>query len=97
MQCFFHCRCVPSHEAIDLLNVAFEQQPPHTNSKNSHRKKEAEPRKDPFEVPDRISGRAGVKELNPKRRWNFVEVSFAILPNLLWHIEEFISNTNVLP
>ena len=75
----FSRRHVPCSEAIDLLNVAFEQQPQRTNSKTRHRRAEIDPHKDPFEVPDRISGRAGVKELNPKRKWNFVEVTSSVI------------------
>jgi len=71
-------RHVPCNEAIDLLNVAFEQQQQRTNSKTRHGKTGSDPQKDPFEVPDRITGRVGVKELNPKRKWNFVEINITL-------------------
>ena len=75
----FSPRHVACNEAIDLLNVAFEQQQQRTNSKTRHGKTGSDPQKDPFEVPDRITGRVGVKELNPKRKWNFVEVTSSII------------------
>ncbi len=31
--------------------------------------------KDPYAVPDRVTGRQGLQVLNPNRHWNFVEVS----------------------
>ncbi|GFS25505.1 asparagine synthetase domain-containing protein 1 [Elysia marginata] len=30
---------------------------------------------DPFDVPDRQTGRTALSELNPKRKWNFVEIN----------------------
>ena len=70
---FYH-RCVPRNEAIDLLNVAFEQQPVRNSVKPRHKRTDTDPKKDPFDVPDRITGRAGIKELSQSRTWNFVEV-----------------------
>lgn len=52
--------CLPVNEPIDLLNVAFEMQ----NQSGEKR----------FLVPDRITGLECLKELNPKRKWNFVQV-----------------------
>ncbi|XP_029133038.2 asparagine synthetase domain-containing protein 1 [Labrus bergylta] len=83
-------RHIPAHEPIDLLNVAFKLQEPKKqkesakkpkkhNNKPTHDKPGAESQTSgPFDVPDRITGRAGLKELqdlNPERRWNFVEVN----------------------
>lgn len=57
--------CVwPQDESIDLLNVAF---PLHTNKVSGEK----------FNVPDRLTGLQALKELqnlNPSRKWNFVEV-----------------------
>ncbi|XP_061697469.1 asparagine synthetase domain-containing protein 1 [Syngnathoides biaculeatus] len=71
---------VPNCQSIDLINVAFQHQEAQKEStkrqKPSQRKSEAQTCK-PFDVPDRITGRSGVKELQvlaPERRWNFVEV-----------------------
>lgn len=84
-------RHIPSHQPIDLLNVAFKLQEPkkqkesakkprkHKNKATGHKTDGADSRtSSPFDVPDRITGRAGLKELqalNPERRWNFVEIN----------------------
>ncbi|XP_058508441.1 asparagine synthetase domain-containing protein 1 isoform X1 [Solea solea] len=84
-------RHIPAHEPIDLLNVAFKLQEPkqQKESTKNHKKpknKPADSKPDdaahrtfsPFDVPDRITGKAGIKELqdlNPGRRWNFVEIN----------------------
>lgn len=79
----------PSHQPIDLLNVAFQLQKPKTQKKSA--KKVGLPEKEkplnseiatsgPFDVPDRITGRAGLQELrrlNGERKWNFVEIDVA--------------------
>ncbi|XP_077474025.1 asparagine synthetase domain-containing protein 1 [Stigmatopora argus] len=73
-------RHVPSCLSIDLLNVAFQRQESQKETPKrqqpSQSKSEAETCSK-FDVPDRITGRSGVKELRglaPERRWNFVEV-----------------------
>lgn len=81
-------RHTPAHQAIDLINVAFKLQEPkmQKESTKKHRNKPIDSgtdasrsgRASPFDVPDRITGRAGVVELqslNPERTWNFVEVN----------------------
>lgn len=85
-------RHVPAHHPIDLLNVAFKLQEPKKQSrpaKNSKKKNKSRspdlssecthpPTFRPYDVPDRITGRAGLQELhdlNPERRWNFVEIN----------------------
>ncbi|CAN9498007.1 unnamed protein product [Ophioblennius macclurei] len=77
-------RHVPPHQPIDLLNVAFKLQEPKKQSESAkkakkHQSKPANSRPfNPFDVPDRITGRAGLKELqdlNPDRSWNFVEIN----------------------
>ncbi|XP_071335772.1 asparagine synthetase domain-containing protein 1 [Trachinotus anak] len=81
-------RHIPAHQPIDLLNVAFKLQAPkkQESAKKKHKNKAAESQADeagsrtssPFDVPDRITGKAGLKELqdlNPERRWNFVEIN----------------------
>lgn len=62
---------VPHNEPIDLLNVAFEQQ--RNRSKTSS--------VDLFDVPDRVTGKQGLNELqtiNPHRKWNFVEINVSL-------------------
>ncbi|XP_071777775.2 asparagine synthetase domain-containing protein 1 [Centroberyx gerrardi] len=84
-------RHIPAHQPIDLLNVAFKLQDPKTQKESTkkpkkHKNKPSDSttvRADsqtsgPFDVPDRITGKAGLKELqdlNPERRWNFVEIN----------------------
>ncbi|XP_073503941.1 asparagine synthetase domain-containing protein 1 [Phyllobates terribilis] len=83
-------RHVPPEEPIDLLNVAFMIKPQSVHIKKSHSQKKegsavsqqgaADSLKyfDPFDVPDRITGRLGLEELkaiNPRRIWNFVEIN----------------------
>lgn len=76
-------RHVPAHEPIDLLNVAFKLPEPKKPKQPS--KKTRNPPNKPadiktsssFDVPDRITGRAGLRELEDlsrDRRWNFVEI-----------------------
>ncbi|XP_029936996.1 asparagine synthetase domain-containing protein 1 [Myripristis murdjan] len=86
-------RHIPTHQPIDLLNVAFKLQDPSTKveSTKKHKKHNNKPtdstmtgansqKSSSFDVPDRITGKAGLKELqdlNPERRWNFVEINVA--------------------
>ena len=87
----FH-RFVPEDEAIDLINVAFEQKPPLNSFQNKDRRKTKlrqgnarqvameTPKK--FDVPDRLTGISGLEELqrqNPTRQWNFIEVKYLFL------------------
>ncbi|KAJ8351525.1 hypothetical protein SKAU_G00230010 [Synaphobranchus kaupii] len=84
-------RHVPVGKTIDLLNVAFKLQEP-KRQKETSKKPKANKLKpvvsyagstesvvsDAFGVPDRITGRASLKELqaiSPDRRWNFVEIN----------------------
>lgn len=74
-------------EAIDLINVAFEQKPRSSNAqtKSGKKRKEKQSAKAAvniettnFSVPDRLTGIAGLEELqriNPARQWNLIEVS----------------------
>lgn len=82
-------RHIPAQQPIDLLNVAFKLQEPkkqnesakkkHKNKASDAAKERAAPRTSgPFDVPDRITGKAGLRELqdlNPERKWNFVEIN----------------------
>ncbi|XP_030643044.1 asparagine synthetase domain-containing protein 1 [Chanos chanos] len=84
-------RHVPKDRPIDLLNVAFEQPEPKIQKesavgKKKHKRKPNDDhtaQSDPkrlysFNVPDRITGRAGLQELkslSPERKWNFVEIN----------------------
>lgn len=79
-------RHIPAEKPIDLLNVAFKIQnakvPPKTTkrgkiTKNNPDETKSDPQKS-FDVPDRITGRAGLQELknlSPQRKWNFVEIN----------------------
>ncbi|XP_053327828.1 asparagine synthetase domain-containing protein 1 [Spea bombifrons] len=89
-------RHVPPEEPIDLLNVAFMMKaanPQSTHLKNVRKAKRQSVSSmhpsnfDPsasgssFDVPDRITGRAGLEELkaiNPLRTWNFVEINVSL-------------------
>lgn len=76
-------RHIPAEKPIDLLNVAFKIQgakvPP--KSMKNKKKNPDETKSHPqgsFDVPDRITGRAGLQELknlSPQRKWNFVEIN----------------------
>ncbi|XP_034417215.1 asparagine synthetase domain-containing protein 1 [Cyclopterus lumpus] len=83
-------RHIPAHQPIDLLNVAFKLQVPKKPKESARRpgKRQNKPTdckgdgadpqtSSPFDVPDRITGKAGLgelRDLNPERRWNFVEI-----------------------
>nr|XP_025035648.1 asparagine synthetase domain-containing protein 1 isoform X2 [Pelodiscus sinensis] len=87
-------RHIPLEEPIDLLNVAFmiKEQTKQSNQKKNlelHSCQECFKKLDTtpvdnltcFNVPDRITGRAGLKELetiNPSRTWNFVEINVTL-------------------
>lgn len=84
-------RHVPADKPIDLLNVAFKMQeakmPPKSMKKGKNKKNDCDDadktqlgqqKFNPFNVPDRITGRAGLQELknlSPKRQWNFIEIN----------------------
>ncbi|XP_061579823.1 asparagine synthetase domain-containing protein 1 isoform X2 [Cololabis saira] len=84
-------RHIPVDQPIDLLNVAFQLQEPKKQKESAkklkkHRKKPTDSNIDqagsqtfsPFDVPDRLTGKAGLKELqnlDPERQWNFVEIN----------------------
>ncbi|XP_062313593.1 asparagine synthetase domain-containing protein 1 [Osmerus eperlanus] len=79
-------RHIPAQQPIDLLNVAFKMQKPKmlesTKKTNTHNLKPrdgtASCTQNEFDVPDRITGRLGLKELQelaPDRKWNFVEIN----------------------
>ncbi|XP_035264842.1 asparagine synthetase domain-containing protein 1 isoform X2 [Anguilla rostrata] len=83
-------RHIPDGKAIDLLNVAFKlQEPKKQETSKKHKGNKLKPIdtsagptelvvSDAFGVPDRLTGRASLKELqalNPDRRWNFVEIN----------------------
>ncbi|XP_043105482.1 asparagine synthetase domain-containing protein 1 [Puntigrus tetrazona] len=83
-------RHIPADKPIDLLNVAFKIQektvPPKSLKKAKNKKKDCDADKmqsvqqsfNCFDVPDRITGRAGLQELknlSPNRQWNFIEIN----------------------
>ncbi|KAJ8247174.1 hypothetical protein GJAV_G00259610 [Gymnothorax javanicus] len=84
-------RHVSAGTTIDLLNVAFQLQEPKKQKAKSRNPmvnqckpadSDVRPMEllvsDTFSVPDRITGRASLKELqalNPNRKWNFVEIN----------------------
>lgn len=81
-------------EAIDLINVAFEQKPRSSNAQTRSGKKRKEKQSAKaaaniettnFSVPDRLTGIAGLEELrriNPTRQWNLIEVSLRVMMRL---------------
>lgn len=90
-------RHIPLDEPIDLLNVAFvpkqktglpipnierKQQNHHEiPSEESSQSPAADEGPGEAEVPDRVTGKAGLKELqsvNPSRTWNFVEINVSL-------------------
>lgn len=84
-------RHVAAGKPIDLLNVAFKLRETKMQTQSTTKGKkpkqgatEEQPKQGNynlthcFDVPDRITGRAGLLELqhlNPERRWNFVEIN----------------------
>lgn len=84
-------RHVEAGKPIDLLNVAFKLQEAKMQTQSAKKGKnpkspttDEQPKQGNhnltrcFDVPDRITGRAGLLELqhlNPERRWNFVEIN----------------------
>ncbi|XP_077392240.1 asparagine synthetase domain-containing protein 1 [Festucalex cinctus] len=74
-------RHVPNRQSIDLLNVAFQHQEAPKEAAKRQKPGRSTPEsqmRNPFNVPDRITGKSGLKELQalaPERRWNFVEVN----------------------
>lgn len=88
-------RHIPLDEPIDLLNVAFMSKdkisPTSFTQKKSKQKNYCEIPSEEFSknvanspddnIPDRVTGRAGLKELqavNPSRIWNFVEINVSL-------------------
>lgn len=73
-------RHLPRDEPIDLLNVAFKPRRPTRAAQTpggSPRSPADVEGSGPFDVPDRLTGRAGLgelKALNRRRKWNFVEI-----------------------
>ncbi|XP_066541906.1 asparagine synthetase domain-containing protein 1 isoform X1 [Hoplias malabaricus] len=84
-------RHIPADQPLDLLNVAFKLQEsriiPGSQKRGKHNRKAPATADIPqsnqhkancFDVPDRITGRAGLEELKnlcPERKWNFVEIN----------------------
>lgn len=84
-------RHVPACKPIDLLNVAFQLQggkkpkefskkgkTPKTDPIDDHSAQDQHKQTHCFDVPDRITGRSGLLELqdlSPERKWNFVEIN----------------------
>ncbi|KAI7898362.1 asparagine synthase-domain-containing protein [Cokeromyces recurvatus] len=77
---------LPMSESIDLLNVAFENPRVENAAKirNKKNKKDQQTKEDMpitrsiYDTPDRLTGKAGVEELQriaPERVWNFVEIN----------------------
>ncbi|WFD44993.1 hypothetical protein MPSI1_003669 [Malassezia psittaci] len=63
---------IPNNQPIDLVNVAFE----------NPRSLAADTKRGTYDVPDRITAKASLKELEkfaPNRTWNFVEVDVPFL------------------
>lgn len=81
-------------QAIDLLNVAFE------NPRSlANRSKQSNETGGTYETPDRLTGRASYQELSrlcPSRHWNFVEVdvTFARFQEQKQHIIDLMRPSN---
>ncbi|XP_061192721.1 asparagine synthetase domain-containing protein 1-like [Saccostrea echinata] len=60
-------KCLPAHEPVDLINVAFERIIPQKQSED-----------ETWNVPDRQTGMMALQELNPHRKWNFIMVNVSI-------------------
>ncbi|KAM6175143.1 asparagine synthetase domain-containing protein 1 [Erethizon dorsatum] len=74
-------RHIPLDEPIDLLNVAFMVKGKTMPPRLDHRETPSEEPSENDSAPDRITGRAGLKELrtvNPSRVWNFVEINVSM-------------------
>lgn len=70
-------RCLPAGEPIELVNVAFEQPRAKENVNGNKKGKQRAPERNPYDVPDRVSGRDAVEELRgacPGRDFRFVQV-----------------------
>ncbi|XP_063412900.1 asparagine synthetase domain-containing protein 1-like isoform X2 [Mytilus trossulus] len=70
-------KCLPEDEPVDLMNVAFEQKPKSPQKKKGERPK-TETTATNWKVPDRVTGYTALQELNPNRKWNFIEVNVSI-------------------
>jgi asparagine synthetase B (glutamine-hydrolysing) len=70
---------LPTHQSIDLLNVAFENPRIHAN---------LGPSESPYELcPDRKTGRSSYAELSrvcPDRSWRFVEINVPYSETMTW-------------
>jgi len=65
---------IPKEEAVDLLNVAFE------NPRSMANRLKLDSTSDPYSTPDRLTGLTTyneLKALRPDRQWNFVQVNVA--------------------
>ena len=95
---FLIIRCIPFGEPIDLINVAFEQKNAGKQVRQRRKQNDDQKCNSDFEVPDRITGRSGVNELkqiNPKRTWNFVEVYLSTIYGYIMIVFLFfITNSN---
>ncbi|KAB0393390.1 hypothetical protein E2I00_001933, partial [Balaenoptera physalus] len=72
---------IPLDEPIDLFNVAFMTKEKTIPAKSSKNVVAAATPGEQFNIPDRITGRTGLKELqadNPFRMWNFVEINVSL-------------------
>ena len=64
-------------EPIDLINVAFVQKvktPQHIKRKHVKKIMERGEGIESYDVPDRLTGRDALKEMQADRQWNFIEV-----------------------
>jgi asparagine synthetase B (glutamine-hydrolysing) len=81
---------VPEREPIDLLNVAFSDEYDYNGSSDAYSL---------LHIPDRATAISGLKQLNPRRTWNFVEINIgtAELKNLRdSHIRQLIFPLNTV-
>jgi asparagine synthetase B (glutamine-hydrolysing) len=81
---------VPEGEPIDLLNVAFSDEYDYNGSSDAYSL---------LHIPDRATAISGLKQLNPRRTWNFVEINIGTteLKNLRdSHIRQLIFPLNTV-
>ena len=64
-------------EPIDLINVAFAQKvktPQNVKKKHVKKIREIGEENESYDVPDRLTGRDALEEMQGDRQWNFIEV-----------------------
>ena len=89
-------KLIAQMQAIDLLNVAFENP---RSLANRSKQESGSAAIDPYSTPDRLAGRASHSELSrlcPSRQWNFVQVNvpFSEFQDHKQHIVDLMRPSN---